>query len=83
MSQNRFQTITDIIVWTKVNHHQSPLLLLYKMAENLVIDVHFKAYHFEKTAEKGGDYKSEHKCREIHRPAGLKGRQPMLGIYTP
>jgi hypothetical protein len=53
------------------------------MAENLVIDVHFKAYHFEKTAEKGGDYKSEHKCREIHRPAGLKGRQPMLGIYTP
>jgi hypothetical protein len=23
------------------------------MAENLVIDVHFKAYHFEKTAEKG------------------------------
>jgi hypothetical protein len=73
LSQNSFKTNTDIIAWTEVNHHYSPLLLLYKMAENLVIDVHFKAYHFEKTAEKGGDYRSEHKCREIHRQASFKG----------
>jgi hypothetical protein len=43
------------------------------MAESLVIDVHFKAYQFEKTAEKGRDYRKENKCREIHRPAGFKG----------
>ncbi len=83
MSQNSCMTITDIIAWTEVNHHQSPMLLLYKMAENLVIDVHFKAYHFEKTAEKGETTDVNANAAQSIVRLALKGRQQMLGIYTP
>jgi hypothetical protein len=53
------------------------------MAENLVIDVHFKAYHFEKTAEKGMTTEvNTNAVKSIVRLV-LKGRQQMFNIYVP
>jgi hypothetical protein len=43
------------------------------MVKTLLLVFLFEAYHYDKTADKGEDNRNEHKCREIHRPAGFKG----------
>jgi hypothetical protein len=50
------------------------------MAEDLVIDVHFKAYHFEKTAEKGETTERNTNAAKSIVRLVLKGRQQKFGI---